>query len=142
MKPPGKFGPVTPLELAIHYLNSFASGDPDRIAACVTEDFRNDQMGALGSRFQGKALYRERLEGFLGRFAGLSYSAIEPFAMGNRIALPYRMTASDAGQAIVIEGVMIITIRDQLICARVDYWDGLTYLQQMGLAPAAPTGDA
>tara|TARA_R110002033_G_scaffold25455_7_gene58792 strand:+ start:856 stop:1257 length:402 start_codon:yes stop_codon:yes gene_type:complete len=133
---------VTPLEIALAYLDSFASGDPDRVAAWVTEDFRNDQMGALGNRFQGKSQYRERLAGFLERFAGLSYTPCDPFATGNRVALPYRMTATDAGHQIAIDGVMIITIRDQLVCARVDYWDGLTYLQQMEMAPGTPDGDA
>lgn len=126
---------MTPIEVALNYVAAFASGDADRVADCVTEDFRNNQMGALGNRFQGQALYRERLKGFLGRFAGLRYDVDAPFADGDRVALPYRMTATDEGRPIAIEGVMIVTVRGGHVAARDDYWDGLSYLQQMGMAP-------
>lgn len=128
---------MTPAQVALGYVASFAGGDPDVIAAWVTDDFANDQMGALGSRFVGKALYRQRLEGFLARFAGLRYEAGAPICDGGRVAVPYVMRASDQGRDLAIDGVMLITVRGDLVAARADYWDGVTYLQQIGQDPLA-----
>ena len=60
---------------ALKYLDSFSAGDPDTVAALVTEDFINDQVGLLGARFQGRSLYRDRLETFLNRFQSIRYQA-------------------------------------------------------------------
>lgn len=114
-------------------MDSFASGDPDRVAAWVTDDFINNQMGVLGTRFQGRALYRERLEGFLGRFPGLNYTPGDPVAQNDRVVLPYIMGASDQGRPIAIDGVMVITVAGDRVARRDDYWDGLTYFQQIGI---------
>ena len=122
-----------PAEVALGYIAAFSSGDPDTVAAWVTEDFANNQMGVLGSRFIGRALYRQRLEGFLGRFAGLRYAAGATIVEGNSVVVPYVMTASDAGRPIEIEGVMLIVVEDGLVSRRDDYWDGLTYLRQVGV---------
>lgn len=123
----------SPAEVALGYIAAFSSGDPDSVAAWVTEDFTNNQMGVLGSRFVGRALYRQRLEGFLGRFAGLRYAAGTTIVEGNSVAVPYVMTASDAGRPIEIEGVMLIMVEDGLVSRRDDYWDGLTYMRQVGI---------
>lgn len=133
MKQSARNGAAKPAEVALGYIEAFSTGDPDIVAACVTEDFANNQMGVLGSRFVGRALYRQRLEGFLGRFAGLRYAVETTIVDGNRVVLPYVMTATDAGQPIEIEGVMLITVEDGLVSRRDDYWDGLTYLRQVGV---------
>ena len=61
---------MRPLDVAMAYIAAFASGDPDAVADRVTEDFENNQMGVLGSRFRGRDLYRTRLKGFLAQFEG------------------------------------------------------------------------
>lgn len=133
MKQSARNGAASPAEIALGYVEAFASGDPDTVAAWVTEDFANNQMGVLGSRFVGRALYRQRLEGFLGRFSGLRYAAGAAIVEGKNVVVPYVMTASDAGRPIEIEGVMLITVEDGLVSRRDDYWDGLTYLRQIGV---------
>lgn len=133
MKQSARNGAASPAEIALGYIEAFSSGDPDTVAAWVTEGFANNQMGVLGSRFAGRALYRQRLEGFLGRFAGLRYAAEATIVEGDRVVVPYVMTASDAGRPIEIEGVMLITVEDGLVSRRDDYWDGLTYLRQIGV---------
>lgn len=125
---------MTPTEVALSYLEAFSSGDPERVTLWVTEDFANDQMGALGNRFKGRELYRERLRGFLGRFRGLRYAPGVTISEGDRVVVPYVMTATDDGHPIALDGVMLITVQGQLVSARADYWDGLSYFQQMGVA--------
>jgi len=123
---------VTPLEVALGYIAAFSSGDPDQVAARVTEDFANNQMGVLGNRFTGRDLYRTRLVGFLKQFEGISYAVASPIVQGNIVAAPYVMTATDAGRPLRIEGVMMITVEGDLVAQRDDYWDGLTYFRQIG----------
>lgn len=122
-----------PTEVALAYLASFSSGDPERVVAWVTDDFANNQMGALGSRFKGRDLYRERLRAFLGRFRGLRYAPGATVSEGRHVVVPYVMTATDEGQPISIDGIMLITVHEGLVSARADYWDGLSYCQQMGI---------
>ena len=124
---------VSPLDVAMGYIAAFASGDPDIVADRVTEDFENNQMGVLGSRFRGRDLYRTRLKAFLGQFEGIDYAVETPVVQGNVVAAPYVMTARDAGRPIRIEGVMLITVNGDLVARRDDYWDGLTYFRQIGV---------
>lgn len=124
---------MSPVEVATGYIQAFSSGDPDSVVAWVTEDFINNQMGVLGNRFHGRALYRARLGEFLARFEALSYAVEAPVVQGNVVVAPYVMTAEDAGRPIRIEGVMLITVDGDLVSRRDDYWDGLTYLRQIGV---------
>lgn len=125
---------MTPAEVALAYIRSFASGDPEQVAGWVAEDFINNQMTAIGNCFQGRDRYLERLPQFFGRFHGLGYAAEEVIAQGDMVAIPYHMTATDAGHPLSIKGVMVIWVRGDRVARRDDYWDGLTYCQQMGLA--------
>jgi ketosteroid isomerase-like protein len=100
----------------------------------VTEDFENKQMGVLGACFTGKALYRERLTGFLKKFRQLNYTPEDVIANDNKVAITYRMTSDDEGCAIDIHGVMIITVSGDKVSRRCDYWDGLSYLAQTGIS--------
>jgi hypothetical protein len=56
---------VDPTIVARAYLHSFATGDPDEVAAHVTDDFVNEHTAALSSSCNGKTEYRRRY-GFLG----------------------------------------------------------------------------
>jgi len=49
---------------------------------------------------------------------------------GDKVAASYRMTFTDYDRPMEIEGVMIMTIKDDLIAIRKDYWDGLSHLRQ------------
>lgn len=124
---------TTNRDVVLSYLRAFSSGDPETIAAHVTEDFHNRQMGLLGTGCRGADTYRERLKGFLGAFRNLEYE-VEDLVEGNdKVAVAYRMTFEDRDRPVAVQGVMIIKLRDSLIAERADYWDGLSYLKQTGI---------
>ena len=115
------------------YLDAFATGDPETVADHVTDDFENIQVGLLGTGCSGADIYRERLGGFLGAFTNLRYDVEQLIVDGDKVAAAYKMTFTDDGRPMEIEGVMIMTIRDGKIAVRKDYWDGLSHLKQTGL---------
>jgi ketosteroid isomerase-like protein len=131
-------------DVARSYLASFAAGDPATIAAHVAPGFLNEHASALGAGSHGRAAYLERLPGFLASFRGLRYevvSVIGGTAVGaGTVAVEYRMTATNDGHRVDVPGVMAITVVDGLIARRTDYWDSLTFLRQIGAAPAV-TGE-
>jgi predicted ester cyclase len=125
--------------IARSYLESFATGDPQAIAAHVTDGFVNDHASALGSGLVGKEAYLERLPGFLASMPGLRYEPDEPIVDGSRVAAPYTLHASANDPSgtpvpITIRGVMLIDLEGELIARRLDVWDALTYLRQSGQA--------
>ncbi len=121
-----------PAEVAASYLASFATGDPERIAAWVDEDFVNHHTSALGSSCQGRTAYRERLPGFLSEFNGLTFQLLDTITEQNRVAVSYLMRANHHGSPIEIEGAFHLTVSGGLIIQRTDYFDSLTFLQQTG----------
>jgi ketosteroid isomerase-like protein len=125
----------SPAGVAVAYVGAFASGDPEAVAALVTDDFVNDHTAALGTGCVGRDEYRLRLPGFLAAFPGLRYEAEQVIADGNVVAVPYRMTATSDGHPIDLRGVMVIEVRAGLVAKRTDYWDALTYLRQIDRAP-------
>jgi steroid delta-isomerase-like uncharacterized protein len=128
-------GPSGPADAARAYVESFAVGDPDRIAALVADGFVNDHASALGSGCEGRDEYRRRLPGFLGSLPGLRYDVESVIAEGPRAAVAYRLTATSDGHPIDLRGVMVIDVDpDGLIARRTDYWDALTFLRQTGHA--------
>lgn len=120
----------TSADIALRYMASFETGDPEVIASNVTEDFINTQTGALGKGCETRETYRERLAGFLSGFKDLHYVPVHVIEQSERVAVSYRMTAISDGHPIDIPGVMVITVRDGLVASREDYWDGVTFLEQ------------
>ncbi len=131
----------TRAEIVRTYLASFATGDPELIAACVTVDFLNEHLSELGSGCHGRDEYRRRLPGFLSTFGGARYS-IETLAEiertsppeGGDVVVRYRFEATYEGTPIDIAGVMWFDVRDGLVARRTDLWDSLTFLRQTGQA--------
>ena len=119
--------------VVMSYLDSFSSGDPERVAAHVTADFENRQVGALGSGCRGADVYRERLGEFLEQFRNLQYRVEDIVVEGHKVAAAYRMTFDHGEAPIEIQGMMLFTVRDGLIAERSDYWDGVTYLRAAGI---------
>ena len=113
---------------------AFASADPDRIAGLVADDFVNEHTSALGSGSAGRDAYRDRLPGFLSSFPGLRYEVEEVVADGDRVVAAYTLTASSDGHPVRLRGVMRFVVRGGEIVRRVDYWDSLSYLRQVGQA--------
>jgi steroid delta-isomerase-like uncharacterized protein len=118
------------------YLGALNAGDPDAIAALVTEDFFNEHTSVLGSSVVGRAAYRERLPGFLGAFADLHYEIEDVLVDGDRAAVPYTLTATCAGpdgvtRPVRVRGMFRFRVADGLIAHRVDYWDSGVFLRQV-----------
>ena len=124
----------TTADITRSYLASFTTGEPDAVAAHVTDDFVNEHTAALGTGCVGKTEYRKRLPDFLARFAGLRYDIEDLITEGNKSAVAYTMRANSAGHDITVRGVMRITVRDGLVAHRTDYWDALGFLKQIGQA--------
>lgn len=119
------------------YLAAFATGDPDRIASYVSEDFINEHSSALGTGLVGREAYRQRLPGFLARFVGLRYDIEDLVVEGERAVAAYRMSFTyhdDDGREwpVSLPGVFRFTVADGRITSRVDYWDGVNFEQQTG----------
>ena len=136
---PGTVAQVdTPANIVGAYLASFATGDPDAVAACVTSDFVNEHLSELGSSCQGRDEYRRRLPDFLSTFAGARYSIVALAEIASPGAgdavVRYRFEATSEGTPIDIPGVMWFDVRDGLVARRTDLWDSLTFLRQTGRA--------
>ncbi len=127
---------MTPADTARAYLAAFASGDPDAVAALVTDDFVNDHTAALGSSCASRDEYRRRLPGFLASMPGLRYDVEETIAEGDRVAAAYTLRATVNEQPIAVRGVMWFVVRDGLVARRTDYWDSLVFRRQAGLGDA------
>ena len=121
-------------EIVTAYLTSFATGDPDAVAAYVTDDFVNEHLSELGSGCIGRDEYRQRLPGFLSAFVGARYTIISlgEIATTGDVVARYRFEATYDGIPIDIPGVMWFEVRGGLISKRTDLWDSLTFLHQTG----------
>tara|TARA_B100000953_G_scaffold28227_1_gene22722 strand:- start:121 stop:528 length:408 start_codon:yes stop_codon:yes gene_type:complete len=121
-----------PIEVATSYLESFAKRDPDLIASHVSEDFKNIHTSALGDPCEGRSSYRDRLPGFLEKFKDLTYECEEMIAHDEKVFVSYLMKADVDGSKISIRGVFNLKIINGFIESRIDYFDSLTFLQQIG----------
>jgi steroid delta-isomerase-like uncharacterized protein len=124
---------VTPAEVCASYLAAFATGDPVRVVAHVSDDFVNEHTAALGSGCAGKDEYARRVPGFLASMPRLRYDVEDVVADGDRVVAAYTLRAHVNGRDVAVRGVMRFVVRDGLIAKRTDYWDSLVFQQQAGL---------
>jgi predicted ester cyclase len=124
---------LSPAELCSSYLASFASGEPEQIAAHVAEGFVNEHTAALGGGCTGIDEYRRRLPKFLASMPGLRYDLEEIVAEGERVMAAYTMHAVVNERDIAIRGVMRFRVEGEKIAKRTDYWDSLVFKQQAGM---------
>jgi steroid delta-isomerase-like uncharacterized protein len=124
--------------IVARFLSAFESGDPDAVAACVTEGFVNEHLSELGEGCVGRDAYRRRLPGFLSTFTGARYSIVALAEVvtpdAGDVVVRYRFEATYEGTPIDIPGVMWFEIEDGRIARRTDLWDSLTFLRQTGQA--------
>ena len=123
---------MTPAELCRSYVESFATGNADAVAAHVSDDFVNEHTAALGSGCVGIEEYRQRLPGFLASMAELRYDVEDVIADGDRVVVPYTLRARVNERDIAVRGAMRFEVRGDKIARRVDYWDSLVFRQQAG----------
>ena len=120
------------------YMASFATGDPDSVAAHVAPGFVNEHTAALGSGCIGRDAYRERLPGFLNDMDGLVYDVEHVVVDGGMAAVFYTMRARWQGETpIEVRGAQRLEIDGGLITHRVDYWDSKVFLDQLEAASGA-----
>lgn len=123
----------SPADVCRRYLESFATHDPELVAAHVADGFINEHTSALGSGCVGKDEYLRRLPGFMASMPELRYEIERQIADGDQVANAYVLHARVNDRPIAIRGMMRITVRDGLILDRTDYWDSKLFLQQAGL---------
>ncbi|MDE0701931.1 MAG: nuclear transport factor 2 family protein [Acidimicrobiaceae bacterium] len=129
---------ATPSAIARSYLESFASGSADTIAAHVSPDFVNEHTSALGAGCIGRDVYRQRLVGFLADMVDLRYEIENLIVEGSEVAAFYTMTANWQDEhPISVRGVQRLVVGDGLITHRTDYWDSAVFLTQT--SPEAQT---
>ena len=133
---------MTPAEVVRSYLAAFGTGDPEAVAAHVTDDFVNEHTAAMGNGCEGKEEYRRRLPGFLSSMPGVCYDVADVIADGDRVAAAYTLRTTVNDKPVAVRGVMWFQIRGDLIAKRTDYWDSLVFRRQAGLEPAPTTGGA
>ena len=128
-------GAPGPGEVARAYVSAFRTGDPDAVAACVTDDFVNEHISDRGVSTQGVAEYRARLPGFLAEFRDLTYDIEDVVAEGDKVVVAYTLRACYQGtHPLAIRGVMRLRVAGGRIAHRADYWDGMAFLRQTGQA--------
>ncbi len=120
------------------YINALNAGDADAAASCVTNDFVNEHTSTTGESVTGRYNYRQRLIGFFAKFRFLNYDIEDLIVDGERIAMPYRMSArwvdTDGDEhPFEIRGIFRFMIRDEKIACRVDYWDSAEFDRQIGM---------
>lgn len=122
----------SPIEsVARSYLAAFTTGDPDVIAAHVSDDFVNEHTSALGSGCVGRAAYRSRLPGFLRDMSDLRYDIESIVSTGEVVAVFYEMHARWQGLTeISVRGVQRLVVQGAFITHRTDYWDSANFLIQ------------
>jgi hypothetical protein len=126
---------MTPLGVALSYLEALGGEDPDAVAAHVSDDFRNEHQSELGAGCVGREAYLGRLPGFMASFPNRSYTVVSTVAGDDVVAVMYRFRADVAGYRIDIPGVMWFEIRDGHVNRRVDTWDSLTFFRQTHQTP-------
>ncbi|MBI1731971.1 MAG: nuclear transport factor 2 family protein [Gammaproteobacteria bacterium] len=121
------------------YIAALNAGDADRIAACVTEDFVNEHASSSGRTVIGREAYRDRLATFLREFRDLRYQVEEIIVDGDRVAVPYIVSANwvapdteiVAARPFSLRGMFRFRIAGGLIAHRVDYWDATDFQRQV-----------
>ena len=124
---------MTPSEVCLGYLGAFATADPERVVAFVTDDFVNEHTAALGSGSTGRTEYAARVPGFLASMPGLTYEVEDVLADGDRVAIAYTLRTTVNERPIAVRGLMRFQVAGSLIAKRTDYWDSLVFKQQAGL---------
>jgi steroid delta-isomerase-like uncharacterized protein len=142
-------GPAIPNWLPT-YLEAWNSHDPDRLAACMTEDVVFDDK-ALGERMEGADAIRAMVVDMTEHL-----SSDFRLDMGDLVvatdgtwAAEWTMTGTNdkedtargmpnTGRPFRIQGLSIGRVRDGKIAEEHLYWNMAEYLGQVGLMPEAP----
>jgi steroid delta-isomerase-like uncharacterized protein len=121
------------------YLNAHNAHDAEAVGALYAPDGAHREV-ATGQSKSGREAIAAGLESFLEAFPDAHWEHGVPVASGARAAVPYRLTGSlwqplgpfaAAGQALDLEGLVLIEIGVDGITRTTDYWDAATFARQM-----------
>ncbi len=123
------------------YIEALNAGDINAVADLVSETFVNEHTATLGESVVGRDAYVLRLSEFLTEFADLHYEIEDLIVDGDRVALPYTLSAtwhdptapSAAARPFSVRGMFRFELSGAYITRRVDYWDSADFAQQVGL---------
>ena len=122
--------------VVLHYLDALGGEDVEWIVHHVGEGFENRHLTALGEDSVGRAEYRDRLPGFLADFVDRTYwvdeMVHEADETGTTVVARYRFEAVHQGVALSLPGLAWFRVEGGVITRRIDSWDSLTVLRQLG----------
>lgn len=129
-------------QLARAYVAALNARDIDTAAGLVSVDFVNEHTATLGESVVGREAYRHKLAEFLTEFADLQYDIEDVIVDGERVAMPYILSAtwldsvdtSATGRPFSVRGMFRFLVKDGYISHRVDYWDSADFAQQVGMS--------
>ncbi len=124
---------MTPADVCVSYLSSFATGDADAITVHVTDDFVNEHTAALGSGCVGRTAYADRVPVFLASMPHLRYEIEDVVTDDDRVWIAYTLHARVNDRDVAVRGAMRFRVVGELIAHRTDYWDSLVFRRQAGL---------
>jgi steroid delta-isomerase-like uncharacterized protein len=127
------------------WVAAWAAGDIEGIVAAYTDDAVYEEV-PFGIVAHGKDEVRAHIEELFAPTPDLSLVVTNAFVAGDRAAVEWTVTATytgqmaglpaGTGQTITVRGTSILELEGDKIRADREYWDALSFLQQVGALPA------
>jgi len=133
-------------KFAKDYIGAWNSRDVDKIASFFTDDCVYDDV-AFGMVARGKKEINDFLKVTFVWSPDLKFELKSFFGAGGRTATEWVMTGTHAGElpgipatgkSFSVRGVSISELREGKISRNTDYYNLVSFLQQVGLMPEAP----
>ncbi len=144
---------TTLTKLSQDYLAAFNSHDMEKFLSFYASDCTVDDIG-LGQVFHGQQEFRKSYENFFKGFPDIKMEFKMEIRSGDWSAGEWVMTGTHKGtipsmgnmpelkatnKKISIRGATISQWRDNKIIRESDYWNGATFMMQLGLMPNMPS---
>lgn len=134
-------------EIAAALFAAYNVGDLDRVKHLYGADATHSEVNSGNSK-QGAQAISDGLRFFLRAFPSAEWRVVDLIADEDRAAVTYTLTGTlvsrlgnfePNGQALSLDGVMVLHTSGPSIVRSADYWDSGTFLSQM--AADAPVGE-
>lgn len=133
--------------VAKDYIGAWNSHDADKIASFFTDDCVYEDL-AFGMVARGKKEIKDFIKVTFVWSPDLKFELKSFFSAGGRTATEWVMTGTHAGElpgmpatgkSFSLRGVSISELREGKISRNTDYYNLVSFLQQVGLLPEAPS---
>jgi len=130
-----------------NYYEGWNSHDVEKIISFFTAESVYEDV-ALGLVNRGKKEIKERIENMFVWSPDLKFETKSLFSTGDWIASEWVMTGTDAGdepgrpatgKSFSIRGASVTELRKGKISRNSDYWNVVSFMQQVGLIPETPS---